>query len=70
MGTQKPRITFAKPVKTRDGEGVKIYEVFEGRYINGAVYDETSDIWFPHQWNGDGTFGSNPCGSDLVNATY
>lgn len=69
MGTQKPRITFDKRVQTRAGEPVTIYEVFEGRYINGAVYDAVSDIWYPCQWNGDGTFSHELNDSDLVNAS-
>ena len=67
MGTPKPRITFNKRVQTRAGERVAIYEVFEGRFINGAIYDPAVDIWFPCQWNHDGTFATTPNDSDLVN---
>lgn len=60
-------IDFAKPIRTRGGSEVKIYEVFNARYINGAYYSTDDDIWYPVQWSYDGTYGFKKSALDLVN---
>lgn len=42
-------------MSTRGGSLIRIYEVFEGRYINFAYYDRDTDVWWPRQANWDGT---------------
>ena len=42
-------------------------EVFESDYVNGAVYDECSDVWYPMQWDWNGNYASKPSAADLIN---
>lgn len=48
-------LKFTQRLATRSGHDVRIYEVFESRYINGAYYDAETDIWWPRQWDWDGS---------------
>jgi hypothetical protein len=34
---------------------VRIYEVFSTGYLNGAWYEAEDDVWYPQQWNMDGS---------------
>lgn len=54
-------------MRTRGGSAVKLYEIFESDYVNGAYYDEESDVWFPVQWDWNGFYASKPSALDLVN---
>jgi hypothetical protein len=44
-----------KPLETKSGHPVKIYEIFYNRYLLGAYYDRDTDIWYPRQWDWDGS---------------
>ena len=48
------KLSFTRRLATRSDADVRIYEVFESRYINGAYYDRDTEIWWPRQWNWDG----------------
>ena len=61
------RLDPNKPIETRCGYQVKIYEIFNMRYINGAYYDTTTDVWFPRQWDKDGYDEEREKALDLVN---
>lgn len=65
--TEKFRIDYTKKIKTRMGSDVRIYEIFYQDYINGAYYDEDSDVWWPCQWDFQGQYSSKPSSLDLVN---
>ena len=67
MGTQSKPIDFTKPVTTRAGSNIKVYEVFYGKYINGAYHDPDTDVWYPCQWDMSGVYGSRKSSLDLVN---
>lgn len=67
MVTQKQSLDFRRPVKTRGGSNVKLYEVFYPRYINGAYYEEQDDVWYPMQWDMRGKYGEKQSSVDLVN---
>jgi len=54
-------------MRTRGGSLIRIYEVFESDYVNGAVYDESSDVWYPMQWDWNGNYASKPSAADLIN---
>lgn len=54
-------------MQTRGGSLIKLYEVFESDYINGAYYDEESDVWYPAQWDWNGLYAHKPSALDLVN---
>lgn len=54
-------------MQTRGESPVRIYEVFDGRYINGSYYDRDTDIWFPMQWDINGFYAGKPSSADLVN---
>lgn len=54
-------------MRTRGGSLIRIYEVFESDYVNGAVYDECSDVWYPMQWDWNGNYASKPSAADLIN---
>ena len=49
------RLNFTRRLATRSDHDVRVYEVFESRYINGAYYDRDTDIWYPRQWDWDGS---------------
>ena len=61
------RLDPNKPIETRCGYQVKIYEAFAGRYFNGAYYDSTTDIWYVRQWDKDGYDEEREKALDLVN---
>jgi hypothetical protein len=63
----KKKLDWNKPIQTRAGSQIKIYEVFDSRYVNGAVYDETDDVWYVYSWCYDGSYTDKPCSLDLVN---
>lgn len=69
MGTlpEKFRIDYTKRVKTRGGSDVRIYDIFYQDYINGAYYDEDSDVWYPCQWDFQGNYSHKKSALDLVN---
>ncbi len=69
MGTssEKFRIDYTRRVRTRTGSDVRVYEIFYQDYINGAYYDEDSDVWWPCQWDFQGHYSSKPSSLDLVN---
>ncbi len=58
---------WTKPATTRAGSSVKIYEMFYGRYANGAYYDSSTDVYYPCQWDMSGVYGSRKSPLDLVN---
>ena len=61
------KIMFSQPIATRAGSPVRIYDIFESRYINGAYYERETDIWYPLQWDWNGQYATHPSSSDLVN---
>lgn len=67
MATPRRSLSFTKPIETRDGSSIRIYEVFDGRYINGAYYDPCDDVWYPCQWSSTGVYGTKKSALDLVN---
>lgn len=69
MATQKPTLNFTKPIATRDGNDVRFYDIFDGRYINGAYYEPEDDVWYPCQWGINGVFGARDSGLDLINVS-
>ena len=60
-------LNFTKPMRTRGGSRIVIYEVFESDYINGAYYDEDSDVWYPVQWDWYGKYSNTQSALDLIN---
>lgn len=54
-------------MRTRGGSSIRIYEVFESDYVNGAYYDEESDVWYPCQWDWNGNYAHKPSALDLIN---
>jgi hypothetical protein len=54
-------------MSTRGGSLIRIYEVFESDYINGAWYDDERDVWYPCQWGWDGRYAEKASGLDLIN---
>ncbi len=52
---KRSKIDFTKPIATRAGHDVRIYEVFYPKYLNGAFYEAEDDVWYPQQWNMDGS---------------
>ena len=60
-------LNFTKRMSTRGGSLIRIYEVFESDYINGAYYDPDSDVWYPVQWDWAGRYSSKQTALDLVN---
>ena len=60
-------LDFNKPITTRGGSKVRIYDIREDRWINGAYYEETDDVWWPVQWSFNGNYGYKPSALDLVN---
>ncbi len=69
MGTtsKKNTLDYTKPVRTRAGSQVRIYEIFYRDYLNGAYYDEEADVWWPCQWGFDGRYTDKQSALDLVN---
>lgn len=65
--TEKFRIDYTKKIKTRMGSEVRIYEIFYQDYINGAYYDEESEVWWPCQWDFQGNYADKKSSLDLVN---
>lgn len=51
----KNKLDFNKQLQTRNGFEVRIYEVFDRRYLNGAYYEASDDVWYPKQWGLDGS---------------
>lgn len=61
-------LSFTRRIATRAGHDVRIYEVFSGKYLNGAFYDAEDDVWYPQQWNMDGSISLDKKDDlDLVN---
>ena len=50
-----PTLDFTKRIATRAGHDVRVYEVFYPKYMNGCYYEEETEIWWPAQWNMDGS---------------
>jgi hypothetical protein len=67
MGRPPKPLDFTRPIATRGGSEIKFYEVFDGRYINGAYYEQSEDVWYPCSWGSDGKYGDKPCSLDLIN---
>lgn len=63
----KQQLDWTRPIRTRGGNSVRIYDVFDGRYTNGSYYEDTEDIWYPCQWSPDGMYGDRESALDLVN---
>lgn len=61
------KLDWTKPVQTRGGSEIKIYEVFYNRYVNGCYYEQSEDIYYPCQWDLNGKYGDKPCSLDLIN---
>ena len=62
------KLKFNQPMQTRGGSDVRLYDIYESRYINGAYYYQPLDKWYPVQWNWQGEY-TNGSGSslDLIN---
>ena len=69
MGSKSKQINFTRPIQTRGGSDVRLYDIFDGRYINGAYYEQSEDIWYPCQWSSTGEYGDKPTALDLINIT-
>lgn len=54
-------------MQTRGGSDVRLYDIFESRYINGAYYEPQDDVWYPCQWDWNGYFSDKKSACDLVN---
>ena len=54
-------------MSTRGGSDIRLYDIFPDRYINGAYLDPSTTIWYPVQWNWDGSYGDVERALDLVN---
>lgn len=54
-------------MQTRGGSDVRIYDIFESRYINGAYLETSTDIWYPMQWDWNGFYAEKPSDADLIN---
>ena len=63
----KRTLNWNYPMQTRAGSEIRIYEVFDKRYVNGAYYESSEDIWYPCQWDSSGLYGDKPTSIDLVN---
>lgn len=63
------RLDPNKPIETRCGYQVKIYEVQYEKYYNYAYLDEDTDIWWPKQANWDGSETGGEKALDLRNVT-
>ena len=60
-------LDWNKPLETRDGNEVRLYDIFANRYVNGAYYDPCDDVWYPCQWGMSGEYGARKSALDLVN---
>lgn len=63
----KLKIDWTKPLQTRSGSEIRLYDLFPNRYANGAYYEKETDIWYPLQWDWNGQYATHPSSSDLVN---
>ena len=61
------KLDYTKPVRTRGGSEVRIYEIFYNDYCNGSWYEPDRDVWVPCQWDFQGYFANKPSALDLVN---
>ena len=62
-------LDFTRPIKTRIGNEIKLYEIFDGKYINGLYLDAEDDVWYPLQWGLDGRrYTDYRDDYDLINA--
>ena len=52
---RKKSLDFRRPIATRCGYEVRLYDIYEGRYINFGYYDPDVDVWWPRQCNWDGS---------------
>ena len=70
MARSSRSIDFTRGIKTRVGNDIRLYEIFDGRYINGAWYDTSDDVWYPVQWGIDGRISPDSRDDlDLINET-
>ena len=60
-------LDWNKPLETRGGSEVRLYDIFANRYVNGAYYDPCDDVWYPCQWGMSGEYGARKSALDLVN---
>lgn len=67
MGKSYKALDFTRSIETRGGCEVRLYDIFDGRYINGAYYDSSDDIFYPLQWSCDGMYGATRSDLDIVN---
>ena len=63
----KKQLDWTKLVATRGGNEVKIYEIFYGRYVNGAYYEPSEDVYYPCSWDFTGQYADKRSALDLVN---
>lgn len=61
------KLDYTKPVKTRGGSQVKIYEIFYQDYCNGAWLEPDREVWIPAQWDFQGMYTDKPTALDLIN---
>ena len=62
------KLKFSQPLQTRGGSDVKLYDIYESRYINGAYLEKVNDIWYPVQWDWQGNYTTEThCSLDLIN---
>lgn len=55
-------------MQTRGGSDVRLYDIFESRYINGAYYYQPGDTWYPVQWGWNGEYTIDSISNlDLIN---
>jgi len=54
-------------MQTRGGSDVRIYEIFESRYINSAYYETDDDVLYPVQWDWNGFYSDKKSAVDLIN---
>ena len=66
MGKQT-KLDFTRRMQTRGGSDVRIYEIFESRYINGAYHEPDDDVWYPVQWDWNGFYSDKKSAVDLIN---
>ena len=68
MAPPRRVLDFTTTIKTRVGQEIRLYEIFDGRYINGAWYDAEDDVWYPCQWGSDGRISPDTRDDlDLIN---
>ena len=60
------KLKFSQPMQTRGGSDVRLYDIYESRYINGAYL--SNDVWYPVQWDWNGEYKTGTTSSlDLIN---